>query len=374
MGRAAPYLLALGVAIFIALNLTIGLHPDDVKIIADSAHSTYADLWTSPFLDRFYRPVVVTLVRISLDVFGDVAIPMRVLQGALIAAIIATLVNTLRVGVAGRYTAALYALASPLTFVSISLFAVGVGDLIVGLMFVLAVRTCLGELDRAAAIRLVAYSILALVSKESGVLVAAYCAYETARRKHWLGAGAICAAVLAYLYFRTTFVARSSFEFSTGYYFETYSPAQLDQTFGGSPARLYAYNVVANLINALTNFPERGQLRLLAHGALLIPAAVLTTALIARYLTVQQKWRALAPFVVLVLLNALIGYAYVRSRIMFVGAFSLAILLAFTVDDLVSRAQRVLGITGRAWTVILVILWIAVLVHSLARLRLQAAA
>lgn len=376
MTRAAPYLLALGVAIFVALNLTIGLHPDDVKIIADSAHSTYADLWTSPFLDRFYRPVVVTLVRISLDVFGDVAIPMRVLQGALIVAIIATLVTTLRerVGVAGRYMAALYTLASPLTFVSISLFAVGVGDLIVGLMFVLAVRACLGELDRAATIRLVAYSILALVSKESGVLVAAYCAYETAKRKHWIGAGAICAAVLAYLYFRTTFVARSSFEFSTGYFFETYSPVQLDQTFGESPARLYAYNVVANLINALTNFPERGQLRFLGHGALLIPAAMLTTALIARYLTVQRKWRALAPFVVLVLLNAVIGYAYVRSRIMFVGAFSIAILLAFTVDDLVSRSQRVLGITGRAWTVILVILWIAVLVHSLARLRLQAAA
>ena len=373
LAAAAPILLALAVAAFITLNLTIGLHPDDVKIIADSADSSYGDLWTSPFLDRFYRPLVVTCVRLSLDLFDDVAIPLRVLQGGLIIAIVATLVTTLRdrVNLAARYTAALYALASPLTFVSVSLFAVGIGDLIVGLMFVLAVRTALLEGKPAWWI---AFSIIALCSKESGVLVAAYCVLEAGRRRQFAIAGVICAAVLAYLYFRTTFVHRSSFEFSTGFFFETYSPAELDREFGGSPLRLYVYNIAANLVNAITGFPDRGELKLVGRVALLMPATVISTALIARYLTVQRRWKALAPFVVVLLLNAIVGYAYVRSRIMFVGAFSIAILLAYTIDDLIARTQRVLGITGRRWAAILICLWIAVLVHSLARLRFQAAA
>jgi hypothetical protein len=374
---AAPLLLAIAVAAFVALNLTIGLHPDDASIMADSEHRSYGELWTSPFLDRFYRPIVVTIVRASTDLFGAVALPLRILQGALIVACVHTTVTMFRERVvdAARYAGGLVLLASPLTFVAVTQFAVGVGDLVVGWMFLLSVRACLttGALDTKTAAALAGYSALALFSKESGLLVAAYCAYETGRRKHGLVFAIICSTALGYLYFRTTFVTRTSFEFSTGYFFEAYSPTELDEKFGASPG-FYAYNVAANLSNALIGFPEKGQLRLSLHAALLIPAAALTTALVARYLTIQRRWKMLAPFVAIVVMNAALGYTYVRSRIMFVGAFSLSILVIYTIDDLRNRSQRVLGVDGRTAAAVFLGVWTCVLVHSLVRLPIQAVA
>ncbi len=365
--------LAIAVAVFVAMNLVIGLHPDDIKIISEASQCSYGELWTSPFLDRFYRPIVVTIVRASLDAFDTVVVPLRILQGG-IAACVYTVVKMLegRLAAVARYSGGLVLLASPLTFVSVSLFAVGMGDLIVGLTFLLAVRVCLADqLGTRTAVVLVGYTVLALFSKESGVLVAAYCAYETGRRRHDLACVAICAAALGYLALRATFVSHGSFEFSTGYFFETYSIAELNEKFGESPARLYAYNIVANLTNALVGLPARGQLRFPLHAALLVPATTLTTLLIARYLTVQHRWRAMAPLVGIVVVNAMIGFAYVRSRIMFVGAFSIAVLLMFTLDDLWTRSQRVAGVKGRTLVMVAVGIWICVLVHSLARLRLQ---
>ncbi len=63
------------------MNLVIGLHPDDITIISEASQSSYSELWTSPFLDRFYRPIVVTIVRASLDAFDTVVVPLRILQG-----------------------------------------------------------------------------------------------------------------------------------------------------------------------------------------------------------------------------------------------------------------------------------------------------
>lgn len=361
--------LVVGVAAFIGLSLTIGLHSDDLRILSDAADSSYADLWTSPFLDRFYRPLVVTLVRLSSDAFGPSALPLRILQGLLIAASIYTLATMFegRVARPASYTAALFLLASPLTFVSISPFAVGIGDLVVGLMFLLAVRS-------TATAPLVAFTALALLSKESGLLVAAYCAFESGRRRRHVVCAAICALVLGYLYMRTHLATLESFEFATGFFFEMRSAEELDRTFGHSPGPLYVYNVIANLLNALVGFPEKGHLRLHAQSALLIPATTATTIIVVRYLTLQRQWQAMAPFVGLVVLNAVIGYAYVRSRIMFVGAFSMSLLVLFAIDDLLTRPQRAFGLDGRRLALVVACIWACVLVHSLVRLGIQSAA
>ena len=82
----------------------------------------------------------------------------------------------------------------------------------------------------------------------------------------------------------------------------------------------------------------------------------------------------LAPFVAIIVMNAVLGYTYVRSRIMFVGGFSLSILVIYAIDDLRTRSQRVLGVDGRTAAAMFVGLWTCVLVHSLARLTIQAAA
>jgi len=174
--------------------------------------------------------------------------------------------------------------------------------------------------------------------------------------------------------FRAAYVHRESFEFSTGYFFQTYSPTELDATFGAAPARLYVYNVVANFTGAILGFPEKGVLHVSLHAALLIPATVSTTAVVARYLTVQRRWKAMAPLVAIIPTNAVLGYTYVRARIMFVAGFAIAILLLHAFDDLLQRPQRVLGVPGRTACAIVVGLWLCVLVHTLLRLPLQAGA
>ena len=379
VSRTPLAILAIAVIAFVLLNLRIGFHTDDLKIISDASDLSYRDLWTTPFLDRFYRPVVVTLVRVSIDSFGMTVLPIRIAQGVLVTACVYVLVTMLkeRVDPTARYFAGIYLIASPLTFVSVSLFAVGIGDLIVGLLFLLVVRISLQTNDRSlgrSAWSLVAYSIVALLSKESGVLVAAYSTIECLRRKHWLAAVSIGGSVLGYLAFRSTFLSRSSFDFPTGYFFQMYSIDELNQEFGHSPGRIHAYNVIANFANSVLGFPEKGQLRLSVIAPIAVPTTALTTMIIVRYLTIRKCWKTLAPLVAVLPVNSLIGYGYVRSRIMFVGAFAMAVLVQFALSDLLVSRDRILRIPGRAIALLIIVLWLCLLAYTLTRLPLQAAA
>jgi hypothetical protein len=337
------------------LVLRIDFHSDDLAIL--EAASGYGDAWTTPFLDRFYRPIVVTIVQLARDLFGESAIPLRVLQGLLIAGSIhvaATL--TERLAVEARRLGALILLASPLTFVAITPFAVGIGDLIVGLCFLFAIRACLAN---RVSIGLVGLSLIAILSKESGLLVALYCGCELARRRRFMLAASLAALAIGYVIVRSLLVAHAGAEFSTGYFFDLYTPAQLDVVFADS-WRLRVYNVIANLADALVGVPEKGVLQLSWHALLLIPAMAATSMVALR------RAREHLSLVAVVIANALIGFAYVRPRMMFLAGFAIAVLAMFSVDDLL-RADR------RKLVLVLAALWVCVLAHSLARLMIQAA-
>jgi hypothetical protein len=375
--KAGAALLAVATAVFVVMQLSIGLHPDDRAIIDDVVHGGYGEIWTSTFLGRFYRPVVVTLVKLCLDLCGEVVLPLRLLNGLLIAAMVLLLVR-LFAATAGRFArlaAGLCLLASPMTFVSITQFAVGTGDLIAGLMFLLCVELCHRdpELRRPAApLRLVGFALVALLSKESGLLVAAYASFEGLRRRRWWTAAALATLMLGYLALRGAVIEQRLFSFPTGFLGRMYSIEELQRSFGASPRGLYLYNVAASLLSVVVYVPVHGQFRFAANLLLLAPTFALTAFAVARFLVVTRTWRTHLPLLGVIAMNAALGYMYVRPRIMFVAYLAIAILWLLALDDLWRRPQRLLGIAGRGFAVGVVALWLAVLANTLARLALQA--
>jgi hypothetical protein len=364
----------LAVAVFVALSLPIGLHPDDVAVVKALPSASWGEVWTSPFKGLFYRPVTVSLTKLSTDVFGATAWPLRLLQGGLIAATIALFAATVRrtTSEVARGVGMLCLLASPMTFVSMTPFAVGVSDTIVAICFIACVRGLRDEeLSRRRVLAVAALSAIAVLAKESGVLVPVYVAILCGLRRQWTSASVMAAAAALYVALRSTMVQAHDVAFSTGFVTELLSPAQLTERFGGAYHWLYAYNVVCNLSTALIYIPERGYFRW--TGLTLVAALVfaLTTAIWLRHVVSSGTPRRYVALMAVIPVNAILGYTYVRTRVMFVAYVAVALLFTPAVDDLWRRQQRILGVSGRALAICAIVGWVVVLVTSLARLTIQ---
>ncbi len=364
------------VFVFIALLLPMGLHTDDIGIIEGASAMGYSELWTSPFMGLFYRPVVVTLVKASQDLFGQVALPLRVLQGVLVAATVAYAGRLLRPRVSelGTWAATLCLLASPFLFIGVTTFAVGIADLMVGLCLLLAVRV-VGEDERLTwqgGAKLMGLAAFAVLSKESGLLVAAYGFFAAARRRHFLLAGGMAVLAVSYLAIRAAFVESQAFAFSTGYMDAMYSPSELQARFGANPLSIYAYNVAANFLSVVFWVPHEGQLDLPLARAPMVVLTFGTALVVGWYLFQPGVARGKAELLLLVPLNALLGYMYVRPRIMYVAYLMVALLLGEGVDKLWRKPRHLLGIPSRPLLVVLLALWVYFLVKASARLLSQA--
>lgn len=347
------------VAAFIALSLPIGPHPDDVEVMRVLGDTSWGEVWSMPFKGLFYRPLTVSVTKLSVDLFGLSVLPLRLLQGGLIAITMALFSRAIRtageqVGDEARAAAMLIVLASPMTFVAMTPFAVGVSDTLVAIAFLACVIAA--HRDRRFVAVALALSLLAMLAKESGVLVAVYAAVVLARRKRLGGAAAMVAAVSVYVVARSQLVASRAVAFSTGFFTEMLAPEDLLRRFGDAMHELYAYNVVANASTVLVFLPERGQFHITGLTLLLVPVFVATTAVWSR----RTSW----PLLAVVGANACLGYAYVRTRIMFVAYVAIGLMFAPAFDALWRERRRL------AWA--LVGAWLVVLATSLWRLRLQA--
>ena len=371
-------MLIVATATFIALVLPLGLHRDDVGVMEFVSHSSYGDVWSSPFMDLFYRPLVVTIAKLGSDAFGPGPLPLRIVQGILVAVSVFTFIELFRAPVSSfaRSIGGMCLLASPMTFVTVTPFAVGVADTIVLLMFLASARFALAsnEPDAKTDIWLLCISLVAVLAKESGLLVVAFCFLERARRRRWAASIVLLCLAGAYLGLRSAFVHVEPFAFESGFFFDMYSNAELRARFGDFPYLFYAYNVVGNLTSALCGLPVKGQLHLTPLFAFLFAVLALTSFLTGRYLLRSRSLRQYAPFLAIIVFNALLGYMYVRARIMFVSYAVIAVLFTVTLDDLWRRPQRLLGLSGRTVAVAIALLWLGVWVTSIARLRIQAAA
>jgi len=375
---AGAVVLWLATATVVVLLLPLGLHPDDVGVMQFVSQHGYGDVWTTPFMRLFYRPLVVTIAKLGTDLFGPGALPLRVLQGALVSAIILSFVGLLRES-AGRFARSaggLCLLASPLVFVTVTPFAVGVADTIVLLSFLIAVRLALVQQgsEPGTLWSFIGLSIVAVLAKESGVLVVAFCVAESVRRRAWAASTALLALGGAYLAVRSSFVHVQPYGFKTGFLLGMYGPRELRSMFGESPYLFYLYNVACNLSSALFYIPVKGQLRVSLRIAVVAVVVTATSLVAMRQLVRSGEYRRWMPLLGVLFLNAVLGYLYVRARIMFVGYAVIAIFFVRAMDDLWKRPQQLLGLSGRSIAVTLWLSWIGLWVAVIVRLRLQAAA
>ena len=184
--RSVAVLLWVAVAVFIGMSLPIGLHSDDVGIMEVVSRSSWAEVWTTPFKGLFYRPITVSLAKLSREAFGATAVPLHVLQGMLIVGTVGLFVAVTRARhrPMTRAVGTLYLLASPMTFVSVSPFAVGVADTLVAIAFLLSVAsTTHTRFETRGWLLLLPLSLFALLCKESGLLVPAFVALALGLRR-----------------------------------------------------------------------------------------------------------------------------------------------------------------------------------------------
>lgn len=351
-GRGLAIVVGLATLAIVALQLRLGLHADD-RVVLDGAAASYREIWTAPFLDRFYRPLVVALVKLSREGFGAVALPLRLIAGVLIVATVAGVARLPPVG-EGRPVAALIALASPLTFVAVAPFAVGIGDLAVGLAFVAAVHLC-REPGGGRDVALCAVVALALAAKESGLLVAAFGAIEQVRRRRLATATALGLLSLGYLALHATAAPPRATAFATGFLFDALSPAEQTARFGDPPLALYLYNVAASAVSLALYLPVNGQLRWSPSLAFLVPTCALTAWVAARWLA--RNARDHLGLSAVILLNPLFGFMYVRPRVLFVAQLAVAVAVGCALPDL-----------PRGTRIALIALWLVTLAGTLVRL------
>ena len=135
---------------------------------------------------------------------------------------------------------------------------------------------------------------------------------------------------------------------------------------------LYGYNVLANLSSMLIYVPERGQFRLTVSTVFAAAVFASTTFVWLRHFWTRHDRFAQLPLLAVLPLNAMLGYSYVRTRVTFVAAVAVALLVAPAIDDLWSREQRIAGLSGRVLAATLLGAWGVCWLWSLGRLYLQA--
>lgn len=336
------------------------VHTDDLEVIRAVVEVGYAELWTEPFRDLYYRPLTSTVVKLGVDTVGANAL-LRIAGALLVAASAWMLAAVAREQVGpARLGGVLCLLAAPFTFVAVAPFGVGIGDSIVGLALLVAIRDSQIGARRAPWVSIAAVAV-ALAAKESGLVVAAYVMAEHARRRQLAFTALVASLAGTYLIAHAAMVEPRPYILRTGYLFDMLSVAEQRQRFADQPLPLRLYNAAANFFSALCYLPYQGQLRLspsiAGFAAVTGGTAVLVGAFALRSGERGRWW----PLLATIPANAALGFAYARPRIMFVGYVAIAVLLALALDHRWRRGSRRLVAAA-------LVSWAAVLVSTLARL------
>ncbi len=353
-------LLGLSTAAVAILVLPRAIHTDDLEVIGFAVDAGYGEIWSAPFRELYYRPLVVSIVKLGLDTIGANLL-LRIVQALLIAGslYVYALIARPMVGPA-RLAGGLCLLAAPFTFVSVAPFGVGIADSIVGLALLVCIRDS-KQRDQERPWVLLAATLVALAAKESGLVVAAYAAAECLRRRQLAFVAAAVAITGLYIIAREAMVDSRLYVLRTGYLFEMYSVAEQRLQFGSDPLALRAYTAVANFTSVLTYLPFQGQLRLTPSIAAFAVGITTTAVVTGRYLIRTREYRQSWALLLLLPCNAALGFAYARPRIMFVAYVGIAVLLACAIDDMWRKRERVLA-------ALVTLEWVAMLASTLSRL------
>jgi hypothetical protein len=243
--------------------------------------------------------------------------------------------------------------------------------------------------------------VFASVTVETGLLVGGIflvCYALGLRGVSWKGAAAVAVLIAAYFVFRFGFLEAATpalNEREAGFLFRRYDGREIASLFAGREAILYAYNFVASILGTLVAEPRDGVLRLtrsVLDGEpdltmiVGVVSSTLATLVIARYVWLRRAaWRRLELqrddqivilFLLVLLANSAISYAYTKDVIMSPAAFFFA--AAFVVAcrdfiDALTTGSQAIGVGRTAQAVGLAVLLVLSVTWSIRAVGLHAA-
>jgi hypothetical protein len=380
-----------GIAVWaacVAVSLRLDFDPGDSLIeLGDAQRHGYLALLTKPsaytpgvFEASFaYRPLMAVLSRLAVTSFGVEAVYYRAFHlGLLLVALAALLAVGRRLEWSGPATVAalLYFAATPFTSNSFFWWA-DLGSLLMSACYLAGL--CLFLTPRASSATLgaawIGLPLLALGSKESGVIVCALLAAIAAMRRQWSLVAVQVAIVLAFVAVRSRVVGvltvPSPFLSSSGFLLGFYDRHELEGMFGRAPALFYAYNVAAQLVTVFVRQPLNGQLVLTPRSLAVSAAYIFSSALVIGFVIRHRRrpivWILLGTLVV----NAAVSAAYARDRVLSFSGCAYAVLLGLAVTGLaeleLAPARR------RAVVTVVLATWAGLFAFQLAKVRRLAA-
>ena len=361
--------LALGI-IWCILHSPLTLY-DGAGVILDAHRATSA---TQLFVGGLHapgymRPLRLAQIKVVYDLSGgDPTAAFKVVHAGLVLALFAALLALIRPSTPSELVAAgvammlplghhaffmLYAEAYPINhFLEIAVLALTAGAL------------ARGRAGPAGDIVATLISTVAVLTLESGLLVPGVLIY--ARMLGWRGVsrwgvGAAVLVVAVYLWARFV-ILQVSFpgldERSAGWWLSRLEPDELVARFGDAPLPFYVYNMLASIGDLLFSQPRNGTFvmvrRWLEHEMRpwmviqLVASALATGVWIQASARATRRWRTgmaddrdrlLMLTVAVVLANALLGFAYVKSEVLSVGAAFYAAGLFAACASLLERAR-----------------------------------
>ncbi len=342
--------LALGIAwciLHAPLTLYDGVGPILDAHRAESAWQMFIGGLHAP---GYLRPLRLAQIKVVYDLSGgDPTAAFKAVHVGLVLALFAALLAFIRPSTPSEFVAAgiammlpvghhaffmLYAEAYPINhFLEIAMLALVAGALARG---------------RPAPLRDVIATLIAVISVltlESGLLVPAVTI--GAWMLGWRGVSrwGLCAAVLVvagYFWVRFGVLHVSSpglDERAAGWWLSRLEPDELVARFGDAPLPFYAYNVLASIGDLLVSQPRNGTFVMVRRwldgelrpwmGLQLVASLVATGVWLQACARAARQWwtgamadrdRLLLLTLAVVLANALLGFAYVKSEVLSVGA------------------------------------------------------
>lgn len=369
--RAAAYALAWVFAIALACDLLwmpvqVGDSLGEI-LGAQQSSSAWASFTDSLGTEAYLRPLRIAQIKGLFDLAQDSHywLVYRGFHALLLIAAVMLFVRALRVSTMVDVAASAFALV---VFVGSYTFRGTVREAFPINHFLEMVVFCLVTLNLArsrggfwidvgAALTFVA----AALTLESGLLV--WVVAVAAWLVGWRGVSArglamMTALLIGYLGVRFIYLSTGVpglSERSAGYLLERLDPPELQQRFGSQPLWFYAYNILASISSVLSSEPQDGVFETLyswLHGLplprVMIPVAtsIATTALLVwaaarralRRTAFDDTARTIVIFVLVLVANATISFAYAQDEIMSIAGTFYALAAFGAMRDALLRA------------------------------------
>ncbi len=335
--------------IFIHLLMTPYIIFDDLDIIGYSVQHTYSEIWRSPTVGSpyQYRPLIAVLAKFIYSVFAWDSLGTRLVQTFCMGSGLFLMYKSMRKIKVHPFPIVLALasfLGSPFSKAAFLSWAECLHVFYVSVLVYLFLHTD----TRGQKALLIGITILALLSKEIGLVIAAVtCIYfwaQKAYRYSGITAVIVCVYFLIRLYVLGSLTSASDSDFGTGFFTKVLSKSDVALYFsGGKIYALYSYNVLCNIFTIFFNQPSHGQFSLNPFPLLKIVRFFLysfSSYFIFRH-SFTSKYRPLSVYLMLfIIFNGMIVYVYCRSRLLPYSGVAYTMLLAIGIHQDLCEKKR----------------------------------